>query len=389
LSKPRIAVLMDWYLPGTKAGGPVRSVYSLVSLLKDHFDFYILTTNADLGSTSAYKDIEPNTLIYKEGVHYCYFSNDKLNTAEILKVLKLIEPSLVYLNSFWSFRFSINIVRLKKKKQIEAPVLLAPRGMLGKGALGLKSAKKNLFLVLAKLSGWYNNISFHATQAQEELDIRKKFISARILVAPNINSGSVMENDSLKTPNRLKLFYLSRISRVKNLHTALEILKHIPANFTIEYDLFGNIEDVAYWDDCKRIIESLPANVSVNYRNEVQFNEVQKTIRNYHCLFLPTLNENFGHSIVESLLSGCPVIISDQTPWNDVERYQAGNAVPLNDAQAFVNAIKRFAAMDQDEFSAASKRAIKYISDKIDLTVTTEQYKKLFNDCIKDRSVNL
>ena len=83
-------------------------------------------------------------------------------------------------------------------------------------------------------------------------------------------------------------------------------------------------EDHEYWSKCIALITQLPKNVVVTYKKELAFNEVQTTISNYHALFLPTLNENFGHSIVESLLSGCPAIISDQTPWDDLEKNNAG-----------------------------------------------------------------
>ena len=78
MNKPKIAILIDWYLPGTKAGGPVRSIYSLINLLKNDYDFYIITTNKDLGSENEYKDIEPNKLFNIDGINYFYFDQKYL-----------------------------------------------------------------------------------------------------------------------------------------------------------------------------------------------------------------------------------------------------------------------------------------------------------------------
>lgn len=384
MSKKKIAVLIDWYLPGTKAGGPVRSVYSLMNLLKNDFDFYLITTNQDLGSSDCYKQIVADQLKETDGIHYYYFSQASLSPDKLLQLLNGIAPDLVYLNSFWSFRFSINIVRLKSKGLIKAPVLLAPRGMLGKGAMGLKSFKKNFYLGVARLMGWYSSIAFHATQAQEESDIRSRFPSGSIYVAPNVNSSSVVPNKSKKLPGELKLFFLSRIDRVKNLHMALEVLQAVPAGCAVTYDVFGNRENADYWRECQHLIDQLPSHVTVNYKGELPFHDVQNTICQYQALFLPTLNENFGHSIVESLLCGCPAIISDQTPWNDLEQHQAGYAIPLGNKQLFVAALSTFAALDQEQFSARSAAAIAYISRKIDLPAIHTHYKTLFNDCIKN-----
>jgi glycosyltransferase involved in cell wall biosynthesis len=384
LKKPKIAVFIDWYLPGTKAGGPVRSVFSLVTILKNYFDFYIITSNKDLGSNAEYSQITPNVLFAKENVNYYYFTDNHLTTDSLLLLIKEINPDLIYINSFWSFRFSINIIRLKNKKLINLPVLLAPRGMLSKGALSLKSFKKNIYIITAKVFGWYKNVSFHATNKQEELDIKSHFSSANIKIASNLNSGTAIINVSIKKPNTLDLFFLSRISEVKNLHFALEILKDIPSNLFINYDIYGNLEDKAYWNNCTELIKLLPKNVIVNYKRELAFNEVQQTICNYHCLFLPTLNENFGHSIVESLLSGCPAIISDQTPWNDLEINNAGYAIALNNKQGFLNAIIQIAKLDQEAFSQKSKAANSYISSKIEIEKSINLYKNLFNGTLKN-----
>lgn len=375
---------MHWYLPGTKAGGPVRSVFSLVSLLKKYFDFYIITTNSDLGSDKEYVDIKPNTFFVKDEINYYYFNKENLIAENVLALLKQIDPALIYLNSFWSFTFSINIIRLKNKKLISAPILLAPRGMLSKGALSLKSFKKNIYLISAKLFGWYKCVHFHATNKQEEQDIKARFASAKITIASNLNSGTLLKNNSLKKAGQLDLFFLSRISEVKNLHFALEILKDVPSDIHINYDIYGNLEDQGYWNRCIEIINQLPKNVSVTYKNELAFNEVQSIISKYHSLFLPTLNENFGHSIVESLLSGCPAIISDQTPWTDLEKHNAGYAIPLNSKERFLHTIVAMAKLNQEEFSQKSNAANTYISNKIEIEKSINLYKNLFNEFVKN-----
>ncbi len=375
---------MDWFLPGTKAGGPVRSIYSLVSLIKEFFDIYVITSNCDLGSDEGYKTVEPNKTFEKDGVWYHYFSKAELNVPNVSKLISSIAPDLIYLNSFWSYNFSIGIVKAKRNGLIKAPILLAPRGMLGKGALGLKPLRKNVFLALAKLFNWYSDIIFHATNEQEKKDIQKRFRNARVLIAPNVNSGTVLYTPKNKEEKHLRLFYLSRIAEVKNLRFALEALNDIPADITIEYDIYGNPEDKEYWKLCENIILKLPKNIKVNYKRELQFSEVQHTITNYHGLFLPTLNENFGHSIVESLLSGCPVIISDQTPWNDLEKFNAGYAISLTDKPAFAKALVNFAMLNNKDYELKSRDSIKYISNKLNVKQSIEQYKNLFNGSIQD-----
>ncbi len=382
MSKPKIAILIDWYLPGTKAGGPVRSIYSLVNLLKNDFEFYIITTNKDLGSQHEYQAIKANTLFNVEGVNYFYFNDKFLVSKNMFNLLNQINPSLIYLNSFWSFNFSVNIIKLRKNIFKHTPILLAPRGMLSKGALGIKSFKKNVFINVSCLLGWHKNIVFHATNQQEKNDILLKYKKAKVKIAPNVNAALPLNVTKVKEANHLNLFFLSRISPVKNLHFALQLLQAIPSNYFVNYDIYGNIEDENYWNECLKLINQLPNNITVNYKGELQFHQVQRTICNYHFLFLPTLNENFGHSIVESLLSSCPVIISNQTPWNDCEENNAGFALPIESKHEFINKLIECAKLNQEEYNKKSKSALEYISKKINISENINAYKNLFNESI-------
>jgi glycosyltransferase involved in cell wall biosynthesis len=362
----------------------VRSLYSLIEALKEYYSIYLLTTNRDLGSNEEYKNIETDKFLEKENVLYYYFSPQNLKDKNIIALINEIHPELIYLNSFWSYNFSIAIVRAKKSGELKTPVLLAPRGMLGSGAMSLKSFKKNIFLLTGKTLGWYKNILFHATNEQEKADIQKQFPQAKISVVPNVSAGKIISNPRSKEPGHLKLFYLSRIARVKNLHFALEILSQIHPDIKVEYDIYGNLEDKEYWKECELLMAKLPSNIKVKYCGELQFNEVQQSISKYHALFLPTLNENFGHSIVESLLCGCPVIISDQTPWKDLEQYNAGFTIALNNKKAFAEAIVALAKLKEEELNEKSKAAINYISNKLDPEKITRQYISLFNESIKN-----
>ena len=89
--------------------------------------------------------------------------------------------------------------------------------------------------------------------------------------------------------------------------------------------------------------------MSVCDRGEVAADEVPRALARNHVLLLPTRGENFGHVILESLLAGVPVLISDQTPWRDLERRGAGWDVPLAEPDRFRARLRALLEMDEGE----------------------------------------
>jgi glycosyltransferase involved in cell wall biosynthesis len=350
-----------------------------VKLLQNEYDFHIITTNHDLGSLTPHKQIVSDKWSTYKNIPVYYFSNDALNEGSLLKVISDLNPDKVYINSFWSYWFSILPLKLKMQRKLKSDVILAPRGMLSSGALSLKTFKKRLFIFLSKLRGLHKNIVFHATTLGEEKEIRNFFPGATVKIASNVNTANAITNKTVtKRPGELKLFFLSRVARVKNLHFALEVLKEMKSGL-ITYDIYGSIEDPLYKQECDAVISQLPSNIKVSFKGELDFDMVQDTIKDYHALFLPTLNENFGHSIVESLLSACPVIISDQTPWNEVTNAGCGYAIRLDQKAEFAGALGSFLRMDNAEYQKTLLNCITFIQRKISTEEDVKAYKNLFS----------
>ena len=87
---------------------------------------------------------------------------------------------------------------------------------------------------------------------------------------------------------------------------------------------------------------------------------------------------NFGHVIAEALSVGCPVIISDQTPWNDVEKYNAGWALAIDKEQLFVNAIRALMGYKNNDEGKIRVNSKKYFALKNNLEVIKKRYRTSF-----------
>lgn len=96
---------------------------------------------------------------------------------------------------------------------------------------------------------------------------------------------------------------------------------------------------------------------------------VWEVLSTYDLFFLPTRGENFWPVILESMLAGTPVLLSNTTPWRDLESLGIGWDLPLASEGAFISAIQSVAGMRTD-LPAWRSRARKYALERCsDLTV--------------------
>lgn len=369
-----LLIFSDWYLPGEKAGGPVRSLASLVHHLKEDFQMYIFTRNTDYLDAKPYSSVKSDTWIKNENVQLFYCSSSNLNATTIKNILTQLNPDVVYLNSMFSFYFSLLPLFFAGKRK----TVLAPRGMLANGALSVKANKKKLFLLLAKQIKLFNNIIFHATNEQEKQDIQTYFPNNKIEIIPNIphNRGEKITPRKEKDKNALHLIFIGRIAREKNVLFAAEILSEI--KFPVEIDFYGAVYNKDYWNKCQEILNKSKS-IKWNYKGVFTNNDFEKVISKYDALFLPTLGENYGHAIVECLSAGVPVIISDKTPWSDIADFNAGWAIPLSDKKKYISAILKIYNMPQNDYENYAMGAKQYFKNRVVNSLSYKKYVELFN----------
>jgi glycosyltransferase involved in cell wall biosynthesis len=226
----------------------------------------------------------------------------------------------------------------------------------------------------------YKNVFFQATTETEKDQIEKYVRNyQKVLVAQNLPSKENLqiESEIVKEQGVLKLFYLARISPEKNLLFALEILNNKKYAGQITFDIYGAINDDKYWNRCQGVINDLPSNIRVEYKGPIKASDCNGVILNYHFLYLPTLGENFGHSILESLLMNVPVIISDQTPWNQLSSQNIGWDVVLKE-DAFIEIISNALLLNDNSYQSMRISCEKYVQNFLSNSVQVEQSKQMF-----------
>lgn len=373
---------MDWFLPGYKAGGPIRSVANMVRALSEDFDFYIVTRNTDLSDDKPYREIEPNKWYLKYSAHVYYLSVDNYSKDKIKTLIGERNYDVLYLNSLYSSQYALNPLRIRNKHFPDLKTVLAPRGMLGAGALQTKSLKKAIFLKTTKLFQFFKGITWHATSEDEKITISKKFGSnAKIIVGAPISIPAKFDatNKINKYPGAARFFFIGRVSEHKNISFALEcFLKHKPKG-EILFDIFGVGEEKNYLQKIETQIKQLPNNIKVNYRGPVPNEELKiKLQAEYHFMLFPTKGESYSHSVVDSWNSGCPVLISDQTPWSDLEYKSIGWNFNLSESTSLIDSVNQALNLDQETYNKLSKSCIEFYNDKVCNEEITDKNRLIF-----------
>ncbi len=365
----KILILMGHYLPGYKDGGPLRTIANVVETLGDDYNFYIACYDRDHGDSTAYANIQKNSWnqVGKAKVWYVKpggFSNKLL--------IDLSEGmDLIYLCSFYD-DYGYKVLFLRKKKKIVIPVALASMGVFSKQALEQKALKKKVFISGCKMLGLFKNICWSVTSQLEAQDVQKRIGKIDYIVAEDLPRSNV---PGIKNEHGNKnICFLSRICAHKGLDIAIDAL--IAAKLkNINFTIYGPIQEKEYWENCRRKLESAVFNWT--YGGDVSSEKVQEVLAKQDILILPTKSENYGHVIFEALSVGCIPIISNRTPWTELESRSAGYIVSLN-PEEFRKAIIAFYNLSNQERNIRANCAVQLALDKVEQVNKHTGYRDIF-----------
>ena len=373
----KLLIVTPGFYPAKTYGGPVTSLYNLMNALSAFFDFYVVTSDHELSDSTRLKGIDPGWND-KGFAKIMYVPDAGMSLSFFSDLLREIKPDCIYLNAPYHRRTTPKLLFLSRKFGIRT--ILATRGGLNSNAISYGKVKKKLYLRLLKTFFGKKTI-LQSTSSEETLAVKKNYPRTEVREIPNMPKIPVFDGippKKKKEKGSVRIIYVSRILPIKNLLFALKAIKNVRAD--VSFDIFGPIESNEYWKLCRNYIDSeLPPNASVHYKGYLDKEDMRNVYSGYDLFILPTESENFGHAIAEALYEKCPVLISDNTPWNDVNDYGVGRALPLNEMQGFTDYIECVARMDETELRAVNDSIPGYLKKHFNYEAITGQYISLFN----------
>ena len=386
--KPVVMIFSDYYLPGYMSGGGMRTIVNMVDRLGHKYDFRIVTRDHDgKADHKPYPDVDIDAWNSVGGASVYYLSRSEIRVRTLRKLIREVSPTIIYTNSLLS-TLAIYVLKLRKLGRIDdCPFVIAPCGELSTGALELKRSKKKIFFKYAKLIKLYRNIIWKASSDLEADEVRMLNPSnATVLVAPDLPPNELFREyrPELK-PGKIKgearLVFVSRFEPKKNMNWVLPILGGLTGK--VRLDIAGPIQDWEYYKETRTLVADLPENIEVNVIGPVPHEDVCPTMAGYHFFLCPTLGENFGHIFLEAMAAGCPLLISDRTPWKELRKKGIGWEISLEQPDRWAAILQECIDMENEEYRVMSSASRIFVTEWLKKSGLEEQTESVLDHAIE------
>ncbi len=389
----------------SQVGGPCNSVYFLAKAMANMgHEIMVLTTSHGI---DAFHDIPFDKTITMDGFKVIYSTPSFITKffqifspfSKIPKNLKLninnFYPDVVHFSSFFDPIVHLSIHYLVKKR---IPYIISPRGELGEGAIDSKRFKKKVFLSLPTIK---RNIElaakFHVTAVVEKnwvdnvlIKDMKYSLSGGYELIPNMVSDDlfILDTDSLECNFDIDggyILFLSRIARKKNIELLIKSFAKANIDKRLKLVIAGwSGEDPLYTKELKKLCSKIGLSNKVIFTDKVITGTAKRIMYRKATLFvLPSHSENFGMVVLESLAQGTPVIASNGTPWEILEKYNCGYWVDKN-SDAIIKAIEDYMSKKTDERERMSKNAIE-LAGIYKMNKLAHKYIKMYESTIDEQ----
>lgn len=348
--RPQVVILIGALWPGNEASGPNISIMALCAALADRFDFLIIARDRPFGAAQPMTHGRTWQSVGQARIRYLPVGS--FGAIGLSALLRQTPHDLLILNGFFDREFTIPALLARRFGRIRAvPTLLSPRGEFTAGALSLKSGRKRWYRRLVAWLALTRGLHLHVTSEAERADSMAALPGLPVTLVPNIRQLFALPAHVPRAADEpLRAVFLGRISPVKGLDRALMAIA--AADVPMIFDIYGPVGDADHWQQCQRLIDALPPQITTRYHGEIANADTPAMLAAHDLMIGPSLSENFGHAIFESLASGTPVLIGDQTPWRRLPTRNAGWDCASGDTDAMAAVIRTCAAKPAAEAAA-------------------------------------
>ena len=383
----RICLVSSSFYPATFYGGPISATWDLSKKLAENgHEIYVSTTNAN-GDVKL--SVECNHFLEKENHVFVKYYNEQITNKFSFSFLfgiwsDIKKSDIVYIQYLFHYSvfFSLLFCVIQKKK-----IVICPRGSFSAFTLNNKLPFIKLLWLNFFIKPLVNKIVWQASSYLEEIDILNKFPGADVKI---INDGidyESFQNSIILSRNELLnkfigntfnnvssiFFSMGRLHKIKGFDVLIDAF-----NLFLEKDKFAKLiiagGDNGVGVQLKNQIKKLNLSSSVFLIGAINFEDKKLLLNNCDYFALASEFESFGIVIAEALSCGKPVVISNKTPWKDIQINNCG-ILADNEKNSFYDA---FSEIINEKYDSSLIK--NYVKKNYDWVVIVDKFINLIKN---------
>jgi len=367
------------YKPAWIYGGPTVSVSVLCeTLAANGIETDIFTTTAN-GNTEL--NVIPNKPVFIDGVNVTYFNritkdHTHFSPRLLLKLWKNVKHyDVVHIHAWWNMVSMLSgFIALKKG----VPVVVSPRGMLSSYSFNKQNKGKKAMLHQLMGRSLLSRVNIHVTAQSEKDEIEQIIHPKDFAIIPNLIQLSATADIRPQDNGVFKIIFLSRIDAKKGLDILFDGLKNIKHSWHLTIVGSG---DLGYTNSLKNHAQELGITENITwagFAGEEKF----KLLAEHDLFVLPSHNENFGNTVIESLSVGTAVLISKGVGLADhVHQRQLGWVCEAT-WQSFSDAISNIISNEQAKLKEIRTTAPEIIRHDFSKSTLVKRYIDLYKKVV-------
>jgi len=346
----KLLCVIPSYYPASRYGGPIASLRALNNaLVEKGIDVTVYTTNVGLD-----QKVLPNHETNFEGVKVTYFTFTKFfefmgttgwqfswpMTKTLKKKLKAFD--LIYIVSVWNYP---TVATAHYCKHYRKPYIISPQGALYPYTARKKFWKKVPYYHIAVKRALQGATAVHyLTRDEAEKCHRLLCLKNRAIVIPN--GIDISEFNNLPEREKLRkrypylqdkkvILFLGRIHWIKGLDILSKAYGRLARKRNDVHLLIAGVDE----DGCEKKLREWLKHEGVfdqvTFAGMVEGREKLEVFTGSDLFALPSYSEGFSMAILEAMICGLPVIITNHCNFLDVERAKAGFIIQPRDEDLY------------------------------------------------------
>ncbi|NJB87431.1 glycosyltransferase involved in cell wall biosynthesis [Lewinella marina] len=359
-----------------QTGGPDNTVYWITkALTRRGHQPTISTTDRGQGlpmPRDRWLDTDYGTIIYTRNPHHYLPLNlvrravGQLAKADVLHLSMITYPASLLMAVINSWFYG-------------KPMLWSSRGDLDPPMLLRSPKRKAMMIKLINTLVKKDLLWFHSTCDAETTYIRNNFgQDSKVIQIPNY-----MELPERIVTNKEKYFlYIGRIDPKKAIENLIEAMSRSTTFLNSEFTL-KIVGD--YYNDYGRglvkQVEDLGLTHKIRFLGHRDGREKEELLAAAWFTFMPSHTENFGIVVMEGLAQGTPAVASTGTPWEILEKHEAGYWIP-NDSDSLLRIIEHIHTISPERMKVMNKNALRLAREEFSIHANVGEWEAAYQKLI-------